>query len=306
MQEVDQGKTFAPQSVKAKRVGKDLHITFADDTAADVIIQDYYDVMPDGYNGVIGQGENGAYYEYVPEDPTAKGLIPSLADGGQGVNVALGGQEVQGAGAALAVLAFNPLLAALGAVGAAGAAAAASNNSGGAAGTLLDLSKISATDDVPAYVGTLANGGSTNDTKPTLSGVGTAGHTVKVYDNGQLIGSSTVGSDGKWSFTPATELAQGNHALTFTDTPAGGTEGPAAGPYSLIVDSTAPTAPATSTVTDDVGSIQGPIANNGTTDDTQPTFSGTGTAGDVVKIYDGSTVIGSATVGADGKYSITP
>lgn len=75
LQEIGQDKNTAPQYVKVKRVGKDLHIIFEDDSAADLIIEDYYSVMTDGYNGVIGQAENGAYYEYVPEDPSVKGLI---------------------------------------------------------------------------------------------------------------------------------------------------------------------------------------------------------------------------------------
>ena len=119
LQEVDGKKNAAPEYVKVKRVGKDLHIIFEDDTTAGVIIEDYYGTMPEGYNGVIGKAENGSFYEYIPEDPTAKGLIPELADGGQGVNVALGGQEVQGTGAALAIFALNPLLGALGLAGAA-------------------------------------------------------------------------------------------------------------------------------------------------------------------------------------------
>ena len=127
LQEIDKAKSAAPEYVKVKRVGKDPHITFENDDAADLIIEDYYSVMPEGYNGVIGKAESGAFYEYVPEDPSVKGLIPELADGGQGVNVALGGQEVQGTGAALAVFAFTPLL---GALGLAGAAAAVAANSG--------------------------------------------------------------------------------------------------------------------------------------------------------------------------------
>ena len=135
LEEVAQDKNVAPQYVKAKRVGKDLHITFEGDSAADLIIEDYYSVMPEGYNAVVGQAENGAFYEYLPEDPSVKGLISELTDGAQGVNVALGGQEVQGAGAAVGILAaaaFNPLAAVL---GVAGAAAAAAGGAGGTSGT---------------------------------------------------------------------------------------------------------------------------------------------------------------------------
>ncbi|MDR2881115.1 MAG: Ig-like domain-containing protein, partial [Azoarcus sp.] len=70
--------------------------------------------------------------------------------------------------------------------------------------------------------------------------------------------------------------------------------------------STQPAAPGF-TVTDNVGPVRGPIANGGLTDDNQPTFSGTGVAGNTVKVTDGSgNVIGTTTVGQDGTWSLRP
>jgi hypothetical protein len=129
--DLEKAKTAGPEYVKVKRVGKNLHILFEGSTEADVIIEDYYDVMPEGYNGVVGQAENGNFYEYIPEDMDVRGLIPQLADGGQAVSVALGGAEVAGSGAALAIVAFNPLLAGLGLLGAGAVAAAAAGGGGG-------------------------------------------------------------------------------------------------------------------------------------------------------------------------------
>jgi hypothetical protein len=124
-------KPLGPDYVKTKRVGKNLHILFEGETEASVIIEDYYEVSPEGYNGLIGQAENGNFYEYIPEDPKTDGLVPNLRDGAQAINVALGGNEVQAAGAAVAAFAFGPLLGSLGLAGAAAAAAAA----GGAGAT---------------------------------------------------------------------------------------------------------------------------------------------------------------------------
>jgi hypothetical protein len=121
------GKPVGPDFVKTRRVGKNLQILLEGSTEADVIIEDYYDVFVDGYNGLVGQAENGSFYEYIPEDPDTAGLVGSLRDGGQAVNAALGGAEVQGAGAAIGLLAFNPLLGALGLAGAGAAAAVAAN-----------------------------------------------------------------------------------------------------------------------------------------------------------------------------------
>jgi hypothetical protein len=68
LQEVGSGKTVTPESVRAKRSGKNLEVIFEDGTAADLIIEDYYEVMPQGYNGLVGQAENGSFYEFFPED----------------------------------------------------------------------------------------------------------------------------------------------------------------------------------------------------------------------------------------------
>lgn len=82
LQDTSLSAPVAPDYVKVKRVGKDLYIIFEDGSNADVMIQGYYAVMPPGYNGVIGQAENGLYYEYIPEDPNPKYVIPLLSDGG--------------------------------------------------------------------------------------------------------------------------------------------------------------------------------------------------------------------------------
>ena len=118
----DKGKNTAPDYVRVKRNGKHLEITFEDGSSADVIIEDYYGEMPAGYNGLIGQAENGSFYEYIPEDPNPQGLIAELRDGARATSVALGAAEVSPAGAAVAVLGA-PMLGALGLLGAGAAAA---------------------------------------------------------------------------------------------------------------------------------------------------------------------------------------
>jgi len=111
---VAKDNNLAPDIVRAKRVGKNLQIFFEESEVADLVIQDYYEVMPPGYNALVGELENGYIYEYIPESAAASDLVPALKDGGNLVSMALGGGEVVASGAALAVLAFNPLLAAAG------------------------------------------------------------------------------------------------------------------------------------------------------------------------------------------------
>lgn len=57
---------------------------------------------------------------------------------------------------------------------------------------------------------------------------------------------------------------------------------------------------------DNVGTVIGPIANGSTTDDPRPVVNGTGVAGNTIRLYDGSTLIGSTVIGADGKWSLQP
>ena len=83
LQDLEKAQGVAPQYVKVKRMGKNLHLMFEESQEADVIIEDYYEVMPNGSNSVLGQAENGSFYEFIPEDPNVKGLISELADGGQ-------------------------------------------------------------------------------------------------------------------------------------------------------------------------------------------------------------------------------
>ena len=64
----------------------------------------------------------------------------------------------------------------------------------------------------------ISAGGSTDDSKPSLTGLGEAKATLTIYDNGQPIGTVTVGDNGKWSFNITHDLALGSHTLTFTQT----------------------------------------------------------------------------------------
>ena len=67
LQEITRGKPVGPDYIKARRVGKDLHILFEDEREASLIIEGYYSEMAPGYNGVIGQAENGSFYDTSPK-----------------------------------------------------------------------------------------------------------------------------------------------------------------------------------------------------------------------------------------------
>ncbi|WP_235502131.1 Ig-like domain-containing protein, partial [Trabulsiella odontotermitis] len=161
-------------------------------------------------------------------------------------------------------------------------------------------------DDVAPSVDFVQKGEVTNDNMPTLSGSGLIGGTIRVYDNGTLIGTATVGSNGSWSFTPGTALNDGNHNFTVTVTDVVGRVSPATGGHNIIVDTTMPSAASDLLITDDVGAYQGPVNTGDTTDDNLPTLSGKAEPGSTVNILDNGTVIGTAVVDNTGNWSFTP
>ena len=116
----------APDEVKTRRSGNNLELALDEGTQVDVVIEEYYTEMPLEDGGLIGRGEDGLRYTYLPEDPVAEGFISALPDQAEWVYTALGSEQITGAGAAVGVRAVNPLSGAAGDAGAAGAAGGAS------------------------------------------------------------------------------------------------------------------------------------------------------------------------------------
>lgn len=162
------------------------------------------------------------------------------------------------------------------------------------------------TDDANPITGIVTNG-ITNDTTPTFSGTGSAGDLITIYLSGTppLQGTATVGADGTWSFTPPAPVAPGSYQITVTATdPAGNVSQPSVA-TNLEIDTTPSAPPVIIAANDNVGGFQGDLAPNAVTDDTTPTIRGTGTDGDTITLYNGSTMIGTTTV-VGGVWSITP
>ncbi|MBJ9890386.1 BapA prefix-like domain-containing protein [Citrobacter sedlakii] len=161
------------------------------------------------------------------------------------------------------------------------------------------------TDDVAPNSGTLANGQSTNDTRPTLSGTAEANSTVNIFDGTTLLGTVQADGTGAWTFTPPTALASGSHTFNVTATDAAGNVSPGAG-FSLVVDTVAPVAPAIVNVTDNVTPGTGDLTNGQTTNDPRPVITGTGEPGSTINVFDGSVLLGTAVVNEGGSWSYRP
>ncbi|MFJ7313544.1 Ig-like domain-containing protein [Pseudomonas sp. NPDC098747] len=153
----------------------------------------------------------------------------------------------------------------------------------------------------------LASGSVTDDSTPTLTGQATPGSTVNIYLDGVLHQAGVpVSALGRWEYTFAPPLAEGNYVFNASVvTPAGG-ESPLTGDFNLEVDLTPSAAPTIDEIRDDVGAIQDPLADGATTDDTTPTLAGTGVAGDTIIIRNNGVEIGRATVQPDNSWSFTP
>ncbi|WP_116343803.1 BapA/Bap/LapF family large adhesin [Enterobacter cloacae] len=161
-------------------------------------------------------------------------------------------------------------------------------------------------DDVPERLGALNPGDSTNDTTPTINGTAEPGSTVTIRQDGVDLITVPVDSNGTWSFTPATPLDNGTYTFTAVTTDGAGNTSPASGGFTLTVDTTPPAAATIATVTDDVGGVNGPLTSGDTTDDTQPLLQGTAPADTVITVYDGTTLLGTATLDGSGGWSFTP
>ncbi len=186
--EVSKPDNRAPDNIKAKRVGKNLHLMFETDEQADVIIEDYYSVIGDDYNAIVGRAENGRFYEYLTEDPTDNGLIPLLGDSGTAVTQALGGAEVAHYGAVVAAAGINPLWGALGLLGL----------GGGSAGAAAPAAALKASGALHSDSDSGVQGDHlTKDNTPALSGQVTAGASATVSLNGKTYPAS-VDANGNW------------------------------------------------------------------------------------------------------------
>ncbi|MBB3304075.1 MULTISPECIES: Ig-like domain-containing protein [unclassified Enterobacter] len=163
-------------------------------------------------------------------------------------------------------------------------------------------------------------GDTTDDKRPTLTGVAQKGTTVYLLnDKNEKIGSAVADKDtGVWKMEPMQDLEDGSNALrlvaeeTFAKVPRTGS--PSA-PFTIVIGEDASVLPP-NTITikeaiDDVGAYMGKLSSGALTDDTTPTLRGDVSAGNAVTVYyrlaGSSTWTGSATATVNGtEWSWTP
>ena len=139
--------------------------------------------------------------------------------------------------------------------------------------------------------------GITNANVLTLTGTAQANSTVKVYDGTTLLGSAVANVSGAWSFATAV-LTDGNHSFTATATDASGNTSAASSVTTVIVDTVAPVTPTIS-----LQSVDSGTAGDGITNVNVISLTGTAEINSTIKVYDGTTLLGSATANADGVWN---
>jgi hypothetical protein len=152
----------------------------------------------------------------------------------------------------------------------------------------------------PPVITSPADGSSTRDVTPVISGTGEPGGTVTVTDGtGRVLGTAGVSAQGRWSLVSAA-VTDGTHTITAVHTDADGRPlSSVSSAVAFTVDTVAPTAPV----------ITDPDGGDTVTDPTPP-ISGTGEPGNgvivVITDEDGDETEYTGVVGADGTWTITP
>ena len=112
-----------------------------------------------------------------------------------------------------------------------------------------------------------------------------------------MIGTATANASGAWTFAPS-GLASGTHTFVASETDTSGNTGTASLTFTL--DTTAPVAPSIASFSTDSGTVGDHITNDNTL-----TLTGTAEANSTVKVFDGATLLGSATADGTGAWSYT-
>ena len=287
----------APDHVIVKRVGNDLQMFTQDgDNTPELIIDGFYQHQGE----LSGLAPDGSYHVYVNQEGSDRDAFLLLDDNGSSTLIlgdATRGLEGLMVSDALSNAALG--LAALAALAGIGIALLHHHHHDSDNTPPVPAPGI-AHDRVGTIQGIIPQQGLTNDNHPLLTGVAARNSVLRVYADGKPIGSTVVGPDGKWQLVPEAALADGSHDLTFSAA-YGSRESAQSSPIHFTVDTTPPDAP----LVDIVDGKDQDLSHGGLTNNGNMEMSGhDGVPGDVVKLYDGDTLVGSAVVGADGSWTV--
>jgi hypothetical protein len=139
---------------------------------------------------------------------------------------------------------------------------------------------------------TPANGSTTNNNRPTYSGMAEPGSIVTVFVDGMEVGIRTVDASGTWSVAQPAALVDGSHMVRARATDAVGNISADSNTNTFTVDATPPGSPVISTPA------------NGATTNGRPTYSGTVEAGSIVIVFVKGAVVDATMADASGNWSL--
>jgi len=152
---------------------------------------------------------------------------------------------------------------------------------------------------ISSDTGTSNTDGITSTRTLSISGTAGANAVVTVYKGGVSIGTATADGTGAWSYDyTGTTLAEGSYAFTAKAT-LSGQDSALSATKTVVVDATAPAAPAVTAISNDDGSS----STDGITTNPRQVISGTAEANAVVSVYKDSVLLGTTTASGTGAWS---
>ena len=220
LQDAQSAQPTGPQTLKLKRVGNDLEVTFENGQKADVVIENYFTEITSPNEGLMGQNSSGVMQSYAPVEGSGISSMLNAPDN-QMFTSMLFGPAIQGTTAALLPLAGPSLLTVAGIT--AGAAAVAAGGSGGS-DPITPIAPAGANKTITgaedtAYAIKLADFGFADDNNNTFTAVKitvlpTKGKLTlddKDVTLNQVITAADI-TAGKLVFTPATNASGPDYA----------------------------------------------------------------------------------------------
>ncbi len=146
--------------------------------------------------------------------------------------------------------------------------------------------------------------GRSNVAAPTITFTAEAGATLAIDSGSGVYVAAGTGTGSVQTLTkPSPFVTDGTYVINLKATDGAGNITVRTASYNY--DSSGPSAPTISGIADNVGSIQGNLANNARTDDTQLVISGTAEAYSTVTVYNGVAALGIAAANASGNWTYT-
>ena len=143
----------------------------------------------------------------------------------------------------------------------------------------------------------LYNGfGSTDDSRPAFRGIAGANQIITLYAGEEVLGSTQADIYGSWSLEITTDLTNGINVVTARTATQISNE--------FVINVELPNPVTIDYAYDNVGQHQYLNNGYGKTDDTRPTFFGRAGANQIVTLYSGSNVLGSAKADGNGNWSL--